>query len=171
MKRKLLAGTVLLVVLAGFTATDKSINEHQRALHALNRLSFGPRPGDVDRVMKDGIDVWIEQQLHPEGMPDRDVEARVAAYATLKMSDAEILRTFYQPILEARKARKANGEEGDNEKMLADLRRQTPPEKRPQRGKQDLRDQRLVRAVYSERYLNGEMVDFWFDDFTCYSFK
>jgi uncharacterized protein (DUF1800 family) len=172
MKRKPLAGAVLLLVLAGFTATDKSINEHQRALHALNRLSFGPRPGDVDRVMKDGVDVWIEQQLHPEGMPDRDVEARVAAYTTLKMSDAEILRTFYQPIVEARKARKAaNGEEIDNEKMLADLRRQTPPEKRPQRVMQDLMDQRLVRAVDSERQLNEVMVDFWFNHFNVYSGK
>ena len=171
MKRKLLAGTALLLVLAGFTATDKNINERQRALHALNRLSFGPRPGDVDRVMKDGIDVWIEQQLRPEGIPDRDVEARVAAYATLKMSDAEILRTFYQPIVEARKARKANGEEIDNQKMLADLRRQTPPEKRPQRVMQDLMDQRLVRAVDSERQLNEVMVDFWFNHFNVYSGK
>jgi uncharacterized protein (DUF1800 family) len=171
MKRKLLAGAVLLLVLAGFTATDKSISERQRALHALNRLSFGPRPGDVDRVMKDGVDVWIEQQLHPEGMPDRDVEARVAAYATLKMSDAEILRTFYQPIVGARKARKANGDEIDNQKMLADLRRQTPPAKRPQRVMQDLMDQRLVRAVDSERQLNEVMVDFWFNHFNVYSGK
>jgi hypothetical protein len=82
-------------------------------------------------------------------MPDRDVEARVATYATLKMSDAEILHTFYQPIVEARKTRKANGEEIDNQKMLADLRRQNPPQKRPQRVTQDLMDQRLVRAVDS----------------------
>ena len=71
--------------------------------------------------MKEGVDVWIEQQLHPEAIPDREVEARIAAYPTLKMSDAEILRTYYQPIVEARKARKANGEEGGDEKMLAEL--------------------------------------------------
>src|SRR6059058_5392848 len=107
MKRKFLAGATLLFVLVAFTAaTDKKLNERERALHALNRLAFGPRPGDVDRVIKNGVDVWIEQQLHPEAIPDREVEARVATYPTLKMSDAEILRTYYQPILEARKARK-----------------------------------------------------------------
>src|ERR1041385_3333241 len=77
MKRKLLTGAVLLLVLVSFTSTDKKLTERERALHALNRLAFGPRPGDVDRVVKDGVDVWIAQQLHPEAIPDREVEARL----------------------------------------------------------------------------------------------
>jgi len=169
MKRKLLAGTVLLLVLAGFTATDQSINERQRALHALNRLSFGPRPGDVDRVLKDGVGVWIEQQLHPEGMPDRDVEARVAAYATLKMSDAEILRTYYVPIVQARRAAAGRQPAADGPQE------QEPAGRRPRAAgrvvMQDLMDQRLVRAVDSERQLNEVMVDFWFNHFNVYSGK
>ena len=43
-----------------------SPDEQRRALHALNRLTFGPRPGDVQQVMAMGVEQWIELQLHPE---------------------------------------------------------------------------------------------------------
>src|SRR5215469_8416525 len=42
----------------------------QKVLHALNRLAFGPRPGDVEAVKKFGLDKWIELQLHPESIPE-----------------------------------------------------------------------------------------------------
>jgi len=57
---------LLVLVLAA------TLTEQQRAEHALNRLAFGPRPGDVERVMKIGVDRWIDQQLHPERIADRD---------------------------------------------------------------------------------------------------
>lgn len=174
MKRRLLTGAVLLVVLVSFTATTKKLTERERALHALNRLAFGARPGDVDRVVKDGVDVWIAQQLHPEAIPDRAVDARLAAYPTLEMSDAEILETYYKPILEARKEAKAAAEAGQvvyPKAMLAELRKEIPPEKRPQRVVQELTDQRLIRAVDSDRQLNEVMVDFWFNHFNVFSGK
>lgn len=175
MKRKLLTGAVLLVVLVSFTASTKKLTERERALHALNRLAFGPRPGDVDRVVKDGVDVWIAQQLHPEAIPDREVDARLTKYPTLEMSDAEILDTYYKPILEARKEAKAAAAEAGQEvypkAMLAELRKEIPPEKRPQRVVQELMDQRLIRAVDSDRQLNEVMVDFWFNHFNVFSRK
>ena len=61
-------------------------SERERAEHALNRLGFGARPGDVERVLRVGVDRWIEQQLHPERIDDRAVEMRVARYR----SDVEI---------------------------------------------------------------------------------
>ena len=50
--------------------TTESLNERERALHALNRLTFGPRPGDVEAVLAKGVDDWIEDQLHPESIDD-----------------------------------------------------------------------------------------------------
>src|SRR5438046_7058641 len=41
-----------------------------RAAHVLGRLTFGPRPGDVERVLQLGIDRWIDRQLHPESIAD-----------------------------------------------------------------------------------------------------
>ena len=46
------------------------MDDQKRALHALNRLTFGPRPGDVERVTAIGVDKWIDQQLHPEKIDD-----------------------------------------------------------------------------------------------------
>ena len=60
--------------------------DRKRAEHALNRLAFGARPGDLDRVLALGIDRWIEQQLHPERIDDRAVERRIARYDTEESS-------------------------------------------------------------------------------------
>ena len=59
----------------------QQMDERERAIHALNRLTFGPRPGDVDRVLAIGVDRWIDQQLAPEKIDDRVLEARLAPYS------------------------------------------------------------------------------------------
>ena len=71
-----------------------SENDQKRAVHALNRLTFGPRPGDVLQVMNMGVDRWIEQQLHPERIADSAMEARLAEFRTLHMSSKEIAEEF-----------------------------------------------------------------------------
>jgi uncharacterized protein (DUF1800 family) len=73
------------------------MGEQKRALHALNRLTFGPRPGDVDRVMTMGVDKWIDQQLHPDRIDDRALDARLAPYRTLRMDTREIVENFPPP--------------------------------------------------------------------------
>src|ERR1700732_1047381 len=61
------------------------VDEQKRALHALNRLAFGPRPGDVERVTAMGVDKWIDQQLHPDKIDDHALDARLAPFRTLRM--------------------------------------------------------------------------------------
>jgi uncharacterized protein (DUF1800 family) len=73
---------------------DAASNEQKRAVHALNRLTFGPRPGDVQQVMAIGVDRWIDRQLHPEKIADKNVEARLEPLRTLRMSTKEILEDF-----------------------------------------------------------------------------
>jgi uncharacterized protein (DUF1800 family) len=68
--------------------------EQKRAVHALNRLTFGPRPGDVQRVTTMGVDAWIEQQLHPGKINDAALEARLAPLRTLRMSPREVAEDF-----------------------------------------------------------------------------
>ncbi len=74
--------------------TASVMDEHKRAVHALNRLAFGPRPGEVDRVTAMGVDRWIEQQLHPDRIDDSALEARLAPFRTLRMSTREIVENF-----------------------------------------------------------------------------
>ena len=73
------------------------IVDDKKIVHALNRFTFGVRPGDVERVRALGLDKWLDQQLHPEKIDDRAVEARVAPFLTLKMSSKEMVENFPPP--------------------------------------------------------------------------
>jgi uncharacterized protein (DUF1800 family) len=75
-------------------AADAGANEQKRAVQALNRLTFGPRPGDVEQVMAVGVDRWIDLQLHPEKIPDSAMEARLAPFRTLRMSPQQLAEEF-----------------------------------------------------------------------------
>src|ERR1700721_60237 len=68
--------------------------ERRRALHALNRLTFGPRPGEVDKVLAKGVDSWIEDQLHPESIDDGALGAHLSAYRALTLRPQELAQTF-----------------------------------------------------------------------------
>ncbi len=68
--------------------------DQRRALHALNRLTFGPRPGDVQQVMAIGVERWIDLQLHPERIDDNALNARLEPLRTLRMSTREIAEDF-----------------------------------------------------------------------------
>ncbi|MGA9544051.1 MAG: DUF1800 domain-containing protein [Candidatus Sulfotelmatobacter sp.] len=74
--------------------TSSGPDEQRRALHALNRLTFGPRPGDVQQVMAIGVEHWIDLQLHPEKIDDRALDARLEPLRTLRMSTREIAENF-----------------------------------------------------------------------------
>ncbi len=76
------------------TPSDSGSSDQKRAVHALNRLAFGPRPGDVQQVMAIGVDRWIDQQLHPEKISDTALESRLASFRTLRMSSREIVEEF-----------------------------------------------------------------------------
>jgi uncharacterized protein (DUF1800 family) len=74
-----------------------SAEDRRRALHALNRLTFGPRPGDVEQVLAMGVDKWIDLQLHPERIDDSALDARLEPLRTLRMSSREITEDFPDP--------------------------------------------------------------------------
>jgi uncharacterized protein (DUF1800 family) len=75
------------------TPASKLTNE-QRALHALNRLTFGPRPGDLQKVMDMDVDDWIEQQMHPEEISDSVLDGKLGPFRTLRMSTRDLVQTF-----------------------------------------------------------------------------
>jgi len=74
--------------------SSSQMPEQKRAIHALSRLTFGPRPGDTNRVMAMGVDNWIDQQLHPDKIDDHTLEARLAPLRTLRMDTREIVENF-----------------------------------------------------------------------------
>ena len=74
--------------------------------HVLNRIAFGPRPGDVDAVKAMGLQAYIDQQLHPERIADSGLPARLTGLTSVTMSSRQIADQFEQPLLDARRDRK-----------------------------------------------------------------
>jgi len=82
-------------VLKGLPITDLTADE--AILHALNRLAYGPRPGDIERIKQIGLAKWIDQQLNPNSINDTAVEARLEIYPTLKMRTPQLLAEYPNP--------------------------------------------------------------------------
>jgi uncharacterized protein (DUF1800 family) len=82
-------------------ATD--LTEDEAIAHALNRLGFGPRPGDTERVKQMGLSKWIDLQLHPESINDSALDARLQRFPTLTMSPEKLLATFPRPQVAAKR--------------------------------------------------------------------
>jgi uncharacterized protein (DUF1800 family) len=93
----LIVGLAATVSLAKKRPQPSPGSERDWAIHALNRLTFGPRPGDVDRVMAIGVEKCIEEQLHPDKIDDTALQARLAPFATLNMSARDMAERFPPP--------------------------------------------------------------------------
>ena len=94
-------------VLKGLPITELSADEG--ILHALNRLAYGPRPGDIERVRQMGLAKWIDLQLNPQALDDTAMEARLRAYPTLQMSTAQLITEYPNPKQAANQAAKQTG--------------------------------------------------------------
>ena len=107
-RRHWATGLLLALFLSAVvTAKSKSkesnaAEEHRRAVHALDRLTFGPRPGDAQTVAAMGVDKWIDLQLHPDKIDNRSMQQRLAQFRTLQMTSREMVMEFPpNPILKA----------------------------------------------------------------------
>src|ERR1039458_4218592 len=77
---------------------SKQIAPDQRAQQALDRLTFGPRPGDAERVNALGLKKWIDLQLHPERIPENPtLEAKLKTLDTLGMTSDELVANYPSP--------------------------------------------------------------------------
>ena len=70
------------------------LTEEERAAQALNRLTFGPRPGDLERIQAIGVKKWVEMQLNPEQVDDSLLEARLQSFPAMRRSQQDLLQAF-----------------------------------------------------------------------------
>jgi uncharacterized protein (DUF1800 family) len=163
------------------------LSEDEAILHALNRLAYGPRPGDVEKVRQIGLDKWIEAQLHPESIDDSALDQRVEQYSTLKMSSKKLLDEFPPPNQAAKREGITKDEykeqvERKREDALAQMlptgnenfdraNEQLAKVQGPNRIVVELSMAKLDRAIYSQRQLETVMEDFWFNHFNVYANK
>ncbi|MBX7220588.1 MAG: DUF1800 family protein [Blastocatellia bacterium] len=167
---------------SGKKAPIAQLSGDQRIVHVLNRLGYGPRPGDVEKVRQMGLEKYIDQQLHPEKISDTNLEARLTEFKTLTMSQGDLMeveregRELRQQIL---KAGAKPGEDGklnttdmstESRKEIRKLTQekfgdgQTKPRDIPR----ELMEAKLLRAVYSERQLQEVLADFWLNHFNVF---
>ncbi|HEX6717235.1 MAG TPA: DUF1800 domain-containing protein [Pyrinomonadaceae bacterium] len=76
---------------------SKALTEDQRIIHVLNRLGFGPRPGDIERVKAMGVENYINQQLNPGKIADTVAENKIRDLSVLNMTTAELYEKYPQP--------------------------------------------------------------------------
>jgi uncharacterized protein (DUF1800 family) len=155
-------------------------------IHALNRLTYGPRPGDVERVKAMGLQKWIETQLAPARISDAALEAKLQRLETLNLDSETIQREYAGPAMIERRQRKLAETEPDGNREAGAGSREMPAGSRlpvpgsrqaseaMQRGRQviaDLEEAKLLRAVFSQRQLEEVLVDFWFNHFNVFAGK
>ena len=101
-------GIVSPTVLAG-PQNGLKASDARTIHHVLNRLGFGARPGDVERVRSMGLEAYIESQLQPERVDDSALEARLASFQTLTMSTADLAEQYFRPAMRIGYASKFKG--------------------------------------------------------------
>jgi uncharacterized protein (DUF1800 family) len=118
----------------GLTASELA---RKTALHALNRLGFGPRPGDVEAVLDQGIESYINRQLDPD--TDAALEARLAPLAsTLRLSTTQVLVAY-----------------ADSGNLQSSI----------QAYLDNMQSAKLIRSAHSANQLQEALADFWFNHF------
>ena len=149
--------TVVVCLTGAMVASAAPPNTTEaEALHVLNRLAFGPRPGDVERVMKMGVDRYIDEQLHPDTIPmPAELAERLAKLRQGGMSQADLITT-YRKIIKAAMDDGTGGAPGGGLAMRNKLYK---------RMEVRFGELRLLPAIESPRQLEEVMVDFWFNHF------
>ena len=148
------------------------LTEQEAALHLLNRFTFGPKPGQVEEVVKQGLENWFLEQLQP--VPDNEtVRVKLSSYSALTMSTDSIVNTYLQPAQLLRLAiakgyiDKDSVDKTDRPAYREALKKfQTDYGFRPlQELQRELINQKVIRAVYSDAQLQEVLTDFWFNHF------
>ena len=87
------AATILLTNLTR-AADEPPLTDEQKIIHVLNRLGYGPRPGDVERIEKMGLNKYLTQQLHPESIDDSALQSELARFDILTMDETDLSHVF-----------------------------------------------------------------------------
>lgn len=157
---------VFLMSLLISTAQAGSLSSEEKALQLLNRLSYGPRPTEVQALAKqgnNGIQHWIEEQLHPEKIDDRHLEGKISQLPITGLDTLQLMAQ-YQDLNKFIERDMGASKKDLPEEELKQLRKKYEDHLIP-RILEDMQAQRLIRAVESRRQLEEVLFDFWWNHF------
>ena len=159
-----IAAAALLPALSpyGFAATAApeqaaTLTPEQAATHVLNRLAYGPRPGDIERVTQMGVQRYIDSQLNPDSIPmPAELTARLNSLETEQLPAGMVLGQFMS--VRAMVKDEDEGAKAKRREVVTHMAQQTA-------------EARLIRAIDSPRQLQEVMTDFWFNHFNVFEGK
>jgi len=165
-------GQVLAALVLAFLSVSPTVrlsaqlSPQDSAFHALNRLAYGPRPGDVQRVAAEGVMRWIDRQLSPEEIDNHRLAERERQFQILRYDRGDLAAMYVDAQRERRARKLAAAADTMADKSAAD-----PIAQRGRRLAGQFADLAVVRAALSERQLYEVMVDFWTNHFSVYIAK
>ena len=145
---------------------ETQATDRDRAIHLLQRATYGPRPADIDAVLSDGISDWLDRQLHPERIDNAALETLLDGVPVASMSLNELAGQYppNQVLQSVRQLSQSNSlEESDQRRLRREL-----GEHSPRRILDGLATTRITNAVHSERQLEEMMTAFWYDHFNVF---
>ena len=181
---KIFAVAILFIIGVAFTNNKNSfpdlkmpykkagLTEQQAAAHLLSRFSYGIQPGQVEEVVKMGLNKWLEQQLEAN-LSDTELDGRLQGYESLSMNNEKIVNTYLTNVQVVRiAARKklipADSFNNVNQQKYQEQLRLIQEQEgfKPVRElHRQLINQKVLRAVYSNNQLKELLTDFWFNHF------
>jgi uncharacterized protein (DUF1800 family) len=169
-RRGALAAALAAVAWRPALAAGAAAGGQAQALHVLNRLAFGPAPGDLERVTQMGASAWIAEQLHPErlALPSW-LASQLATLRTPNETQRELVQQYREMAKEAKQARQAGTASADGSKPATgegEERRRQIAAIHVEAG-----EERLLQALHSPRQLEEVLVDFWFNHFNVFQGK
>ena len=148
----------------------EGLSKEQAAAYLLERFAFGPRPGEVEKVAQMGPEKWLAQQL-AGNLPEAELDKRLEAFPALKLTQAEMQAIYVQNgrirrilqregVIDAAKM-----DRKEMNKKISAYRKKHGLRAYNALYNQELRGQKVMRAVYSENQLTEVLTDFWFNHF------
>lgn len=180
MKLRVIWALLLALTLAGAAPAQQpelpykkaGLTERQAAAYLLDRLAYGPRPGDVDRVVQMGLEKWVDQQLQGNQPDVPELTEKLSRMPALTMNAQQMVER-YPPIVRVRQEAIAAGvvskdDQGDNKKDYRQKLIRFGLDKGYRPGRELIAQmvaQKVLRAVYSPNQLDEVLTDFWFNHF------
>ena len=157
---------------ADHVPASQKMTLEEKASHLFNRLAFGARPGEIEKIVSQGpvrgqqaIDRWIAEQMNPSSIPDANLDERLAPFKSLALTPNQLIEQYPAPQDYAKKLGIDPKDFNSNEELKKNIREKIGEDHLPERIVDELDSSKIIRAVESRRQLEEVLTDFWFNHF------
>ena len=155
-----------------FSYKKAGLTERQAAAHLLSRFTYGAKSGDVDAVVKEGLEKWFQKQLDGK-LSDQELDAMLEPYEDINLTNDEVENKYPRQPKVLRMAIKdgfidkdsvGKGDQKAYRQQLQDY-RATKGYGQEQDLLREFINQKILRAAYTNNQLHELLTDFWFNHF------